>query len=472
MNTLLIRRRALAPLLAAALLAACASTPPPLSPTSASLPPIVFVHGNGDTAALWTPTAWRWESNGWPRDRLHAVHFPYPLARDDNTAQQDGRSSTEDQRRHLAAEVDKVLAATGATQVVLIGNSRGGNAIRDYIANGASPEGGGAPKVSHAILGGTPNHGVQAIRDVNPNNEFNGAGPFLMGLNAPKGPNGDEVTPGVQWMTIRSDNNDKFAQPDGVWIGRKGKPTHVTFDGPALKGANNVVLPGRDHREVAYHPEAFAAAYRFVAGRAPATTHPLHITPEARVVLNGQVGGFTAAGATNLPLAGAQVAVYAVDPATGARQGAALVDKTVGADGRWGPITTDAKTPLEFVVQAPGFAVSHVYRSPFLRSSDTVHLRPERLAAADKDGVAGADAVVSFTRPRAYFGNPRDSVLIDGEAAPGIPAGVAGVAASKVKRAAGRPVVGEFRSGVINERIVGQTWPAKDNHLTVLELQE
>ena len=472
MTTLLIRRRALAPLLAAALLAACASTPPPLSPTSASLPPIVFVHGNGDTAALWTPTAWRWESNGWPRDRLHAVHFPYPLARDDNTAQQDGRSSTEDQRRHLAAEVDKVLAATGATQVVLIGNSRGGNAIRDYIANGASPVGGGAAKVSHAILGGTPNHGVQAIPDVNPNNEFNGAGPFLMGLNAPKGPHGDEVTPGVQWMTIRSDNNDKFAQPDGVWIGRKGKPTHVTFDGPALKGANNVVLPGRDHREVAYHPEAFAAAYRFVAGRAPATTSPLHITPEARVVLNGQVGGFTAAGATNLPLAGAQVAVYAVDPATGARQGAALVDKTVGADGRWGPITTDAKTPLEFVVQAPGFAVSHVYRSPFLRSSDTVHLRPERLAAADKDGVAGADAVVSFTRPRAYFGNPRDSVLIDGEAAPGIPAGVAGVAASKVKRAAGRPVVGEFRSGVINERIVGQTWPAKDNHLTVLELQE
>src|SRR6185369_3848721 len=28
---------------------------------------------------------------------------------------------------------------------------------------------------------------------------------------------GDEVTPGVAWMTIRSDNNDKYAQPDGVW---------------------------------------------------------------------------------------------------------------------------------------------------------------------------------------------------------------------------------------------------------------
>jgi triacylglycerol lipase len=38
--------------------------------------------------------------------------------------------------------------------VVLIGNSRGGNAIRNYIQNG-----GGAGAVSHAILGGTPNHG-------------------------------------------------------------------------------------------------------------------------------------------------------------------------------------------------------------------------------------------------------------------------------------------------------------------------
>ena len=458
---------------AAALLVACAqgpTAPPP--PAAEALPPIVFVHGNGDTAALWSTTVWRFESHGWPPERLHAIDMPYPLARDADDVAQPGRTSAAEHMQFLADEVDKVLQATGARQVVLIGNSRGGNAIRDYIANGASPVGGGAAKVSHAILGGTPNHGVQAIPDVNPNNEFNGAGPFLVGLNAPKGPNGNEVTPGVRWMTIRSDNNDKFAQPDGVWIGRKGKPTNVTFDGPALKGADNLMLPGRDHREVAYHPEAFAAAYRFVTGRAPASTNTLHITPEARVVLNGQVGGYTAAGATNLPLTGAQVAVYAVDPATGARQGAALVDKTVGTDGRWGPISTDAKTPLEFVVQAPGFAVTHFYRSAFLRSSDIVNLRPERLAAADKDSGAGSDAVVSFTRPRAYFGNPRDSVLIDGDAAPGIPVGVAGVAASKVKRAAGRPVVGEFRSGVIVERIVGQTWPAKDNHLTVLELQE
>ena len=466
-----LRRRALAPLLAAALLAACAAGPQD-SPQSGAQPPIVFVHGNGDYAALWAPTAWRWESNGWPRHRLHAVDFPYPSARDDNGVAQDGRSSSDDQQRHLAAEIDKVLAATGASQVVLMGNSRGGNAIRSYLATPA-----GAAKVSHAILGGTPNHGVWANPGFRPNNEFNGTGPFLSGLNAPKGPHGDEVTPGPKWLTLRSDNNDKFAQPDGVWIGAKGTPTHVTFDGPALKGADNLVLPGRDHREVSYHPEAFAAAYRFVTGRAPATARgadatmaTTHVIPEAQVRLSGKLTGFTAAGPTNLPLAGGQVSVYAVDAATGARRGAALWDGRPGADGRWGPLLTDAKTPLEFVVQAPGFAVAHIYRAAFQRSSDIVNLRPERLADADKD----AGAVVSFSRPRAYFGLPRDTIVLDGQPAPGIPPGVAGVAVSKLKlaSAAARPVVGEFRSGVIQERVVGQVWPAADNHLTVLELHE
>jgi triacylglycerol lipase len=461
MNALPIRRRSLGVLLAATLLAACAS-PPAADPR----PPIVFVHGNGDSAALWTPTIWRWQSNGWPTDRLHAVDFPMPSARDDNGKEQAGRSSADEQMHYLANEVDRVLAATGAVKVVLMGNSRGGNAIRHYIAHG-----GGAAKVSHAILGGTPNHGVWADPSFAPNSEFNGSGPFLSGLNAPQGANGDEVTAGPAWMTIRSDHNDKFAQPDGVWIGRKGKPTHVAFDGPALKGALNVVLPGRDHRETSYHPEAFAAAYRFVTGHAPSTTTANYITPQAQVSLSGKVSGYVGSSPSNLPLAGARLTVYAVDAGTGARRGDPLLTQTIAADGRWGPLATNSSTPLELVLQAEGFATAHTYRAPFARSADTVNLRPERaIAAADKD----AAALVLFSRPRAYFGLPRDTILLDGQPAPGIPPGVAGVAVSKLKLkdAAARAVVGEFRSGVINERIVGQVWPAQDGHVTVLELHE
>lgn len=449
----------LAALASTALLVSCAITP--LAPAT---PPIVFVHGNGDTAALWHTTVWRFESNGWPRERLHAIDLPYPLARDTDSKPQDGRTSTTEHMQYLAAEVDKVLKATGASQVVLYGNSRGGNAIRNYIANG-----GGAAKVSHAILGGTPNHGVRADPENNPGNEFNGAGPFLMGLNAPKGPNGDEVTPGVKWMTIRSDNNDLYAQPDGAFLGARGKPTNVTFDGPALKGAQNVVIAGIDHRETAFSPKAFEQAYRFITGRAPAT---MAITPEAKVVLNGKVSGLglnnvQGSFASNLPLAGAAVEIYATNATTGERLGAPVHRKTVGADGLWGPFNADTQARYEFVISAPGYAVTHIYRSPFVRSSNLINMRAARLADADKD----AKAVVTMTRPRGYFGLPRDQISLDGKSPPaGINAGVAAVASAKLKvaDAAGRTVVGEFNG----ERIAGIAWPAAENHVVLLELHQ
>ena len=92
-------------------------------------------------------------------------------------------------------------------------------------------------------------------------------------------------------------------------------------------------------------------------------------------------------------------------------------------------------------------------------------LRPERLAAADRD----AKALVTLTRPRGYFGVPRDRISLDGASPPpGVPSGVAGVSSARVKVAdAGeRAVVGEFN----DERIVGRTWPVADNHVVVLEL--
>ena len=448
--------------LAAAVLAASCAQAPTAQP--APLPPIVFVHGNGDTAALWLTTLWRFESNGWPRERLHAIHLPYPLARDSDDRAQSGRTSSAEYREYLAAEVDKVLAATGARQVVLFANSRGGNPIRSLAQQG------GAAKISHAILGGTPNHGTRFDPAGNPGNEFNGAGPFLQALNN-QGAAGVEVTPGPKWMTIRSDRNDKFAQPEGTWLGAPGKPTGVSFEGPELKGALNVVLPGIDHRETAYGPLAFAAAFEFITGRKPATTG---FTPEAQVVLDGQVSGLglnndpaTGAFVNNLPLVGATVEVYATRPVTGERIGPARWRKTVGADGRWGPFPADGQSRYEFVVSAPGYSVLHIYRQPFPRSSAIVNLRAERLLDADK--MAGA--VLSFFRPRGYFGLPRDRIVFDGQdPAPGIPIGVAGLAVSKIKLPAGpqRPVVASFNG----QQIVGRNWPAADNHLVLLELHD
>ena len=453
---ILLTRRAVG-LALLALLAACAAP----SQDATRHPPIVFVHGNGDTAALWMTTLWRFESNGWPRERLHAIDLPYPLARDEDDKPQEGRSSSSEHARFLAAEVERVRAATHADQVVLMANSRGATAVRNYIANF-----GGAKFVSHAILGGGTNHGVWNNKAFRPTSEFNGAGPLLTALNNQGGP-GIEVTQGVQWMTIRSDGNDKFAQPDGVWIGAKGTPTHVTFEGPALAGARNVVLPGIDHRETAFGPQAFAAAYEFITGHAPATTA---IVPEAKVVLDGKLSGLgldnqRGGYVNNLPLAGATLEIWRTDPATGARIGEAAHRKAIGADGRWGPFAADPRAHYEFVVAAPGYATTHIYRSPFPRSSDIVNLRAERIAEADR----GAQAIVTLTRPRGYFGVPRNRIALDGiSPPPGIPTGVAGVSSSKLKldAATARSIVGEFDG----ERIVGRVWPLAENHLVTLEL--
>ena len=464
MNTLSLQRRSLlwgaAAAAATLALAGCATRAPSL----AEAPPIVFVHGNGDTAALWQTTVWRFESNGWPRERLHAIDLPYPLSRDDDAKPQPGRTSAAEHMAYLQAEVDKVLQRTGARQVVLVGNSRGGNAIRNYVYNG-----GGDKTVSHAILGGTPNHGVWAIPGFREGNEFSGTGPFLTGLNAPKNAAGDEVGGPVQWMTIRSDNNDKFAQPDGLWIGQKGTPTHVTAAGPELKGATNVVIPRIDHRETSYSPAAFAATYRFITGKAPARTD---IAAEKSVVLNGKITGLgvdssdakTGNFSNNLPLPGAQLEVYATDPATGTRKGSALLTKAVGADGMWGPLAVPAGAPLEFALTAPGYATTHIYRSGFPRSSDLIHLRPERIADADK----GADAIVTLTRPRGYLDPARDRMLLDGVMPAGVPEG-AGVASAKIKPAGGqRSIAAEFNG----ERVVGQTWPAAQGHVVLLEISQ
>ena len=341
---------------------------------------------------------------------------------------------------------------TGAPRVALVGNSRGGNPIRNYIKNG------GGADVSHAVLCGVPNHGVYDW-DEGLGGEFNGRGPFLRGLN--EGEN--EVTAGTAFLTLRSDGIDKYAQADGRFVGKPGTPTGVTAEGPALKGATNLVLGAIDHRETAYHPRAFREIYKFIAGREPSR---LDIVPEAQVKLSGLVTGTPGGVQTNRPVSGASVDVYRVSAETGERSGGPIHSSQTGADGRWGPAQVDPTWYLEIVLTSPGSTTTHFYRSPFPRSSDIVHLRAARpLGSAD----AGAGAVVLMSRPRGYFGLPRDVVLLDGkeptDVKPGVPTD--SVTTLRLPAAeAGRPVVALFNQ----ERIVARAWPASENRIAVAEL--
>lgn len=435
--------------------------------------PIIFVHGDGDSAALWQTTLWRFESNGWPRDRLFPLQQPHPLARDDDTKEQPGRSSAAEHMAFLKAEVDKVLAKTGAQQVVLIGNSRGGYAVRNYIQNG-----GGDKTVSHAILGGTPNHGIWAIPGFREGSEYSGTGPFLKTLNAPKNAAGDEVTDPVKWLTIRSDNNDKSAQPDGEWMGEKGKPTNVNYDSPALKGAQNIIIPRLDQRETSSSAEAFEVTYRFITGQPPSSPK---LWPAQHIVLDGVVTGMgvhssDSASASNnfpnnLPVPKALVEVYAVHYQNGLRTGEPVYTKAVDASGRWGPFSALSDVPYEFVVSAPGYAKTHIYRSPFPRGSDVVHLAADRIADADLP----AFSIIQLVRPRGYLDPTTHHIRFD-ELSP--PPGVAvtrvasvGMSKTKLTKLQNRAISAEFHTDTI-ERIVGRTWPAKENHLVWLEITQ
>jgi pimeloyl-ACP methyl ester carboxylesterase len=429
--------------------AALAQTTPA---ASAETPPILFVHGNGDHAALWITTLWRMESNGIARERMFAINFTDPLARSDDAVPQDKRSSTEDQRRELAAAISELRRTTGASRVALVGSSRGGNAIRNYIKNGGSAD------VSHAVLCGVPNHGVFAW-DESPGNEFNGRGPFLRGLNEGE----SEVVPGTAFLTLRSDGLDKYAQPDGRFVGKPGVPTNVTADGPALNGATNLVLGAVDHRETAFHPRAFREIFKFIAGREP---ERLDIVPAREVKLSGLVTGTPEGVQTNRPVAGASVEIFRVSPDGGERLGAAVHASQTGADGRWGPAQIDPAWPLEIVLTQAAAPITHFYRSPFPRTSDIVHLRAARPLGA---GDANAGAVVIMSRPRGYFGLPRDVVLIDGKEPADVKTGVPTDSSSTLRLPAAE--VGRNVTCLFNEeRIVARAWPAAENRIAVAEL--
>lgn len=417
--------------------------------------PVIFVHGNGDHAGLWDNTIWRFESNGYPRERLFAIDLPHPLASSTVTAREANRSTPEDQTAALAAFVTRVLLRTGASKVALVGSSRGGLTIRNYVRFG-----GGAAHVSHVITCGTPNHGVMAIASMTPESEFNGLSDYLRRLNG-----GSEVVAGVRFLALRSDSLDKYAQETGGSLGAPTMRTGVDARSPELKGALNVVIPGTDHREIAFGPESFAAQYRFLTGRAPRTTV---IAPESVVVLDGMVSANVAGAPTNLPLAGVTVTVHALDAGTGERVTPQVHRMVTRDDGRWGPFRANATALYEFEVVAPDSSVIlHMYRSPMPRSSRVVNIRlpaPPGAQARRGDSVS-----VLITRPRGYLGIGRDTVTFDGVAATGITPGVP--SADRAIRWFPADTPRTVRTRVNGETIVVRTHPQDRRRLVVAEFQ-
>ena len=121
---------------------------------------------------------------------------------------------------------------------------------------------------------------------------------------------------------------------------------------------------------------------------------------------------------------------------------------------------------LEFVVEADGSPFTHIYRSPFARSSAYVHLRPALPGLLPATGRAGISRI-SISRPRGYFGVGRDLFEIDGAAPPGVSPGVPAVSLATINVAARlrRTVLTRFN----DERIAVVNWPAAENRVVIAE---
>jgi hypothetical protein len=95
-----------------------------------------------------------------------------------------------------------------------------------------------------------------------------------------------------------------------------------------------------------------------------------------------------------------------------------------------------------------------------------VDLRPAKPLGPVNNGVG---AVVMMSRPRGYFGLPRDIVLLDGKAPSDVRPGVPADSVTTVRLPAsqiGRTVIGIFNE----ERIAARSWPAAQNRVSIAEL--
>jgi triacylglycerol lipase len=141
-----MKRKAFAAGLTAALLTLVAAAPAQASVgTTAFGPssnPVLFVHGYNSSGSYWNTMAGNFKADGWPAAYLDQWSY-------------DWHQSNATTAKQLATEVDRLLAATGASQVDIVTHSMGGLSSRYYAKNL-----GGDGKTDAWVSLGGPNHGT------------------------------------------------------------------------------------------------------------------------------------------------------------------------------------------------------------------------------------------------------------------------------------------------------------------------
>jgi triacylglycerol esterase/lipase EstA (alpha/beta hydrolase family) len=184
------------------------------TPTAAHPRPVILVHGTFEDMA----NNWQALSPLLANDGYCAFALNYGSFGGSGAIGVYGTGHIEDSAAQLGAFVDKVLAATGANQVDIVGHSQGGMMPRYYMRfdNGAA-------KV-HTLVGLAPsNHGTTldglftlashfpgsnaALADCPACAEQQAGSPFIVNLNA-----GGDTQSGVSYTVIES-RNDEVVTP-------------------------------------------------------------------------------------------------------------------------------------------------------------------------------------------------------------------------------------------------------------------
>ena len=257
------------------------TTPPPgandfgCKPSAAHPYPVILVHGTFENMDdNWQAASPLLASNGYC---VFAFNYGGATSGSDIL----GTGNIAAFARQLAAFVDKVLAATGAPKVDIVGHSQGGMMPRYYIEflNGAD-------KV-HTLVGLAPsNYGttlgglftlVSTLNTVLPVNEGLSAycascaeqeqgSPFLAALNA------TPTAPGVNYTVIESRDDEVVTPYTNAFLPAAPNVTDITVQ-------NQCPLDQSDHLEIGYDPVALADTLNALDPADPVTVPCVPVLP-------------------------------------------------------------------------------------------------------------------------------------------------------------------------------------------------
>ncbi|NNH68430.1 lipase [Nocardia uniformis] len=193
-----------------------------------------------------------------------------------------GTGYIQDSAKQTAQFVDRVLAATGASEVDIIAHSQGGS-----MANWYTKYEGGAAKVNKLITYGATHHGTTLVGIGALGRAINNFGIDILGfIEIFVGHAGIQQTVGSDFINKLNENGDTVPGVDYTVVGTRydeiTTPHELTFltPGPGSTVRNVVLQDGceqdlSDHLTIMYSPRALSIALRALD---PAANHQLECT--------------------------------------------------------------------------------------------------------------------------------------------------------------------------------------------------